>query len=183
MCEIWRDIPGYEGIYQASSEGRIRGIDGRKTTSLRHGDRCWKERVLKPKGCADFRKIGYRVSLWKDKKPRDFLVARLVACTFLGNLIETKMTVNHKDGNRLNNHIENLEWLTLGDNIRHGFATGLYRQNKIILMDMASGIVKQYRSYSQAGQSIGRSHGYISNCIKTGAEINGANGRRYTIKE
>ena len=70
--------------------------------------------------------IGYRVDLWKDGKPKTFLVARLVATTFLEDLIDTDMTVNHKDGNRLNNNIENLEWLSRADNIRYGFQNGQY---------------------------------------------------------
>ena len=179
MVETWKDIPGYEGLYQASSDGQIRGVGGRKTLSIRHGERHWKERILKPKGCADFRKIGYRVALWKDKQAHDYLVARLVACTFLENLLNTKMTVNHKDGNRLNNHIENIEWLSLGDNIRHGFANGLYRQNSIVLIDLSCGEKTSHRSYSMAGQAIGRSKGYISNCINTGSEIKGSDGKKY----
>ena len=52
---------------------------------------------------------GYRVDLWKDGKPKTFLVCRLVATTFLEDLIDTNMTVNHKDGNRFNNCIDNME--------------------------------------------------------------------------
>lgn len=69
--------------------------------------------------------------MWKDGKPKDFLVARLIATTFLEDLLETKMTVNHKDGNRLNNNVENLEWLSLADNIKYGFQYNQYPYKKI----------------------------------------------------
>ena len=102
MQEIWKDIPDYEGIYQASTLGNIRTVEGKTTFSVRHGERHWKSRILKGRG--DNYKTGRRVSLWKDKKCKDWLVARLVAITFLGKP-ETNLTVNHKDGNRLNNKI------------------------------------------------------------------------------
>lgn len=182
MEEQWKDIPGYEGIYQASTYGRIRSIEGKTTQSTWHGERRWKERVLKPKGCADYRKIGYRVSLWKDKKPRDFLVARLVATTYLGDNIETSLTVNHKDGDRLNNRIENLEWLTVAGNIQHGFMNDLYPQSRTTLVDTETGESFIYRSMSLACTSIGRSIGYIGLCIKKGRVIKSKSGKRYSVK-
>ena len=77
--EVWKDIPGYEDIYQASNYGRIRSSEGKTTYSRKHGVRHWKSRVLKLKVDNQFSK---RVSLWKDGKQKDFLVHRLVAATF-----------------------------------------------------------------------------------------------------
>lgn len=181
MDETWKDIPGYEGIYQASTYGRIRTADGKTTHSIRHGERHWGMRVLKPKGCAEFRRCGYRVSLWKDKRFKDYLVCRLVATTFLENLIDTKMTVNHKDGDRLNNHVGNLEWLTLSDNIRHGFLNNFFPQNQTKLTNVETGEVKTYRSMSEAGKHIGRSSGYISLCVKNGRNATASDGSAFTI--
>lgn len=166
--EIWKDIPGYEGIYQASSFGRIKSVSGKTTESVRHGTRHWKERILKPKGCKDYRRIGYRVNLWKDKKPKDFLVARLVCTTFHENWIGTKMTVNHKDGNRLNNRIENLEWLSRGDNARHAFETCIQPQNKVRLINISDGREEHFRSESCASRFLGRNNGYVSNRMNAG---------------
>lgn len=165
--EIWKDIPGYEGYYQASSMGRIRSIEGKVTHSIRHGRRVWHERIIKPKKCADFRHCGYRVTLWKDKQYKDCLVARLVATTFHENLIDSEMTVNHKDGDRLNNRIENLEWLSLADNIRHGFETGLYPQRRITLLS-DDGVSLAFRSMSEASRYLGKNPGYISNHLAKG---------------
>lgn len=167
MKEIWRDIPGYKG-YQASTLGRIRTYNKITFTKM-HGKRQWKNRILKFKPDYNSKNsqkqgTGYRVTLWKDGKGKDYLVARLVATTFLENLINTKMTVNHKNGNRLDNRVENLEWLSLSDNIRYGFENGQYKQYKTILYN--DNEKYEFRSQSQASLFLGRSVGYISNCIK-----------------
>lgn len=161
--EIWKDIPHYEGIYQASNLGRIRTCEGKTTYTKRHGVRHWKQRILKPKGITY--RTGYRVSLWKNGKSKDFLVARLVAMTFLR---ESDLTVNHIDGNRFNNNIENLEWVSLRENIQKGFETGLYPQKKVRITIKATGEIKEYRSLSQASQGLGFKVGYISNILKKG---------------
>jgi hypothetical protein len=166
--EIWKDIPGYEGFYQASSMGRIKSVEGKVTHSTRHGKRVWHERILKPKKCANFRLCGYRVTLWKNKQCKDYLVARLVATTFHENLIDTEMTVNHKDGDRLNNRINNLEWLTLADNIRHGFNTGLYHTQKQTVLTAPDGSVLTFQSRTEASAFLGKGHGYIHSHLSKG---------------
>ena len=175
--EKWKDIPGYEGIYQASTFGRIRTVEGKKTYSVYHGERTWTSRILKPKNGAE--PMGYRVSLWKDKKPKDYLVARLIGFTFLG-IPEHGMTINHKDGNRFNNDLSNLEWLTLGDNIRHGFDNGLYPQKKVILH--TDGTSREYRSMVEASKGLGRCQSYISLCVKHGRDAKDINNKIYKIK-
>lgn len=165
MKEIWKDIPNYEGIYQASNKGRIRTHANKTTYTKRHGLRKWKSRVLKFKS-SDHKRGGNRVSLWKDGKHKDFLVHRLIATTFLENLIDTKMTVNHKDGDRLNNYIDNLEWLSRAENIRHGFENGLYRQTSILIQKKENGNSLKFRSMAIASKYIGKNRGYISYKIK-----------------
>lgn len=162
MDEIWRDIPDYEGIYQASNLGRIRTSPNKTTFTDHHGARHWKVRILKGRG--DYKQTGRRVSLWKNGKSKDWLVARLVAITFLGKPTKEANTVNHKNGNRLDNRVENLEWLSLGDNIRHAFNTGLHKQHKIRLYNDYCDM--QFRSMSVASKFIGRNTGYISLCIQ-----------------
>ena len=180
--EIWKPIPGYEGLYEASSFGRIRTAEGKTTYSDLHGKRVWKQRILKPKACSNYNACGYRVSLWKDKKPKDFLVARLVCTTFHENLINTKMTVNHKDGNRLNNHIDNLEWLTLADNIRDGFKTGLYRSSqKPVSLLAQNGKEIYFDSISECSKFLGRNTGYVSMCVSRGRGVVSSSGNKYKI--
>jgi hypothetical protein len=122
------------------------------------------------------------VNLWNDGIHKDFLVARLVAVTFLG-VTPDGYTVNHIDGNRLNNAVSNLEWLSNGDNIRHVFQTGLYAkiQNPVILCN-ANG-VHSFPSKAEASRFLGRTNGYVSNCVKKGRRIQGSNGEIFDIVE
>lgn len=172
--ETWKDIPGYEGIYQASTLGNIRTVEGKTTFSKKHGIRHWKSRILKGRG--DNPKTGKRVSLWKDGKVKDWLVARLVAITFLGNPPEG-FTVNHKDGNRMNNAIENLEWLSLADNIRHGFATGLYPTKHITLS--RNGQKYEFESMAKCDRFLGRKPRYTSNSLKQRDTLCDVDGNKY----
>lgn len=163
MIEQWKDIPGYEGLYQASTEGRIRTAPGKTTRTDRHGDRHWKTRILKGRG--DNIRTGKRVSLWKDGKCKDWLQARLVALTWAPGFTEG-MTVNHINGNRLDNRVCNLEWLTLGDNIRHGFETGLYQKTqKEVTLKSPDGAILFFPSRAEACRYLGVSHSVVSCAI------------------
>ena len=128
--EEWKDIPGYEGLYQASTLGRIRTCEGKVTSSARFPHRVWKQRVMKQKLCKNSKgRFDCRVELWNGNTHRTWLVSRLVAITWCDGYRDG-WTVNHINGDSLDNRSENLEWLSHGDNIRHGFANGLYPQAK-----------------------------------------------------
>lgn len=182
MEEIWKDIPRYEG-YQASNLGRIRTYN-KTTYTEKHGVRHWKNRILKFKPFTSPNQrskqgMGYRVSLWKNGKEKTLLVARLVATTFLEDLIETNMTINHKNGNRLDNRVENLEWLSRSDNIKYGFENGQYKQHETILFNDTE--YHKFRSKSLAGVFLNRNHSYISNCIKNNRKIYSKDGIEYNV--
>lgn len=108
--EEWKDIPGYEGLYQISSFGRVKSMG-----TSRDGWR-FKEKILKlteePKG---YLKVGLR----KNGKLKTVRVHRLVAESFVPNP-ECFPEVNHKDENKSNNRVENLEWCTAKYNSRYG---------------------------------------------------------------
>ena len=126
----WKDIPGYEGLYQASINGEIRTCEGKTTSNARYGSRVWKQRILKFKTSINKKgRLDFRVELWKDGKHKTFLVSRLIALTWCEGY-QDGWTVNHKNGVSTDTRAENLEWLSHGDNIRHGFANGLYPQAK-----------------------------------------------------
>ena len=164
MEEIWKDIDGYIG-YQVSNLGRIRTHNKTTYTSI-HGERHWKDRIIKPKG--KNYKTGFRVDLWKDGKPHTLLVARLVAFTFYDEDINNyKLTVDHLDGNRLNNNINNLELVSLKENIQRGFNNGLYHnQTRIKLINKNNHYDRVFRSMSEASRVMNKNHGYISSKIK-----------------
>jgi len=161
--EKWKSIPGYEMLYEASSEGRIRTSEGKVTSSARFAHRVWKQRILKQKVARNKKgRTDCRVSLWKDGEERTWLVSRLVALTFCDGYSDG-LTVNHIDGNPMNNRADNLEWVTLKKNIQEGFRTGLYASQ---IPCEINGV--RYPSLSQAAKAIGRSRGYVTRCIIKG---------------
>lgn len=105
--EIWKDIPGYEGKYQVSNYGNIYSLRYKRHRKL------MKDRY------------GYSfVGLNADGKQHFFLVHRLVAEVFVQNP-KLKPEVNHIDGNKLNNHTDNLEWVDRNENMSHAHRSGL----------------------------------------------------------
>lgn len=120
--EVWKDIKGYEGFYQISNIGRVKSLVG--WNRHRYIQR---ELILKQ----TMSTTGYlKVELKKDGKRKSIKVHRLVASAFLDNP-EGKKTVNHKDGNKTNNEVSNLEWNTHSENINHAFETGLSHRTEI----------------------------------------------------
>lgn len=174
MEEIWKDIPDYEGIYQASNLGRIRTAPDKTTYTELRGIRHWEMRIMKGRG--NNKHTGARVGLWKNGKCKDWLVARLVAITFLGQPSADKNTVNHINGNRLDNRLENLEWLSLADNIRHAFDTNLNSQNIIITL-VRGDEERTFRSFCMASKFLGKSNGYVSFTLKRGGKLYDSYGR------
>ena len=173
MKEIWKDIPNYEG-YQASNLGRIRTYN-KITYTKKHGNRYWENRILKykekePKKHSKHQGkygTGYRVDLWKDGKPKTFLVSRLIAFTFYNeNINNHNLTVNHKDGNRLNNNIKNLELISLQENIQHAYDNGLNTHaKKIKITRKKDNFINIINSLKKGSILIGKNESYISNKI------------------
>lgn len=166
---MWKDIPGFDG-YQVSDDGRVRTHNKVSNTSI-HKNRHWKDRVLSPKKRSDGKRGGdYRVDLWKDGKPKCFKISRLVAFTFYGEDINnTDLTVNHIDGNWRNNRLENLELVSLKDNIRHAFRTGLMpTTRRTVVINKKTGERTEFVSMSEASRAIGKKSGYISDNCKLG---------------
>ncbi len=124
MVEEWKDIQGYEGIYQISNLGRVRSLD--RYTHVKcdkyEYDRKTKGRILKPK---TMKCRYYAVDLCNEKGVmKEFTIHRLVAQAFLPDF-DSSLTVNHKDGNHFNNCVNNLEMTTIVGNNNHALAQGL----------------------------------------------------------
>jgi len=117
MNEIWKDIAGYEGLYQVSNLGRIKSLPRNGTINL--------ERFIKPRVDSGYE----RVWLSKNNKTKPLKISRLVAMAFISNTYN-KPEVNHIDGNKLNNCVVNLEWVTKSENIKHAFYSGLAKPTK-----------------------------------------------------
>lgn len=175
MAECWKDISGYPG-YQVSDQGRVRTHEKVTWTEL-HGKRHWKDRILKQKVCKD---KCCRVSLWKDGEENSILVHRLVANEFIDKKIDTDLTVNHIDGNRLNNHVDNLEWVTRAKNIQLGFENGMYPMIAVTFMD-EDGVYIHFRSISKASKYIGRSNNYLSKHMKKDGVVYSNDGKKYYV--
>lgn len=121
MSEIWKDVVGYEGLYMVSSLGRIKSI-GRTVMRKDGREQYVKERIIKPY-CN--KANGYCIcSLSKNGKSIRPYIHIIVAKTFLDNP-EQKEQVNHINGIKTDNRVENLEWVTQSENMRHAFDTGL----------------------------------------------------------
>jgi len=110
--ETWRDIEGFEGYYQVSNLGRVKGV-ARDLPDGKH----IKEKIREPQGSTYL-----AIDLWKDNKSHNKLVHRLVAQAFLPNP-DNLPEVNHKDGNPRNNSVANLEWVSSSSNTAHRLAT------------------------------------------------------------
>lgn len=133
MQEIWKDIKGYEGLYQASNLGRIKSIP-------RIGTQTKKERIKKYVKSYN----GYlRVSLWKDGKSSVPTVHRIIAKTFIDDF-KDNLQVNHMDGNKENNAIDNLELVTPKENVKHALDNKLRKVHKILQKDKNGKIIKEW---------------------------------------
>ena len=179
--EQWKDIPGFEGLYQASTAGLIRSAPGKVTSSKRFSHRVWKTRILKHKIRVHGKRRDAAVTLWKDGKCKDYLVSRLVAMTWAEGYAPG-LTVNHIDGNPQNNNSTNLEWVTLSENIKKGYADGLFLSCQHSVQLVGDECTMNFESMAAASRFLGRNSGYVSNMTKANRPITAADGKRYTIK-
>lgn len=127
--EEWKDIPGYDEYYQASNFGRIRSKDRiiKRTRNLKKHEYYREGRTLKPhvEGSGYWQVLIIFPGFRKHMK-----VHRLAAFAWLPNPLNKKC-INHKDGNKANNCISNLEWVTHGENLVHAHLTGLKKPQQL----------------------------------------------------
>lgn len=141
--EIWKDIEGYEGLYQVSNLGRVRSFD--RYVNAKGGGRSFRKgRILK----AGKTKQGYSFVALTNEKSKQFTVHRLVAQAFLKKQNFRKV-VNHIDGNKENNSVTNLEYVTSSENTKHAYKTGLKIASKKLKSDDVKTIRETYKPYDK----------------------------------
>ncbi|MBP2652625.1 MAG: EnPhEFRM31 [Firmicutes bacterium] len=154
--EIWKDVEDYEGIYQVSNLGNVRSLNYRR-----------KGLISNVKQGIDH--YGYpKIRLYKNGVRLEYKVHRLVAKAFLDNSMGLP-EVNHKDYNRKNNNISNLEWVSKLDNIIHQSKRGLFGRQattrRIIAIPINGGETLLFNSVKEASQGIGVAQCCISYCL------------------
>jgi hypothetical protein len=117
--EIWKDIDGYDSAYQVSNLGRIKSIERIVKDSIGR-TRKLKEKYIKTHLFGEYLGVNLRIN----NEYKQISIHRAIATAFIPNL-ENKPEVNHIDGNKLNNSIDNLEWVTYSENIIHAYKSGL----------------------------------------------------------
>lgn len=173
MQEIWKDIPGYEGYYQASNLGLIRSID--RTIKTKYNKLVpLKGKILKQHIDA----CGYSyVSMYKNNKHSTLAVHRLVAMAFIPNP-ENKSDVNHKNCIKTCNVVNNLEWMTRSQNVKHAFDNGLgtkywegkfgkhhHSSKKINQLDLNGNFIKSWDGITEASRHLPVTRKGISNAL------------------
>ena len=122
--ETWRNIRGFEGYYQISNLGNVISLD--RDVIVNGGIRKYTSKSI----ILSKEKDGYlTVTLWRDSKSKSYRVHRLVADAFIDNNDNLEI-VNHIDGNKKNNSVENLEWCNVKHNTNHAFSTGLRKSGE-----------------------------------------------------
>ena len=122
--EVWKDVKGYKGLYQVSNLGRVKSLDRKidvKAKDKKKHKRKYKETILKQ---CDNGNVYLYVNLYKNKKVCRKRVNRLVAIAFLDNPNNYPI-VNHINGIKTDNRLENLEWVTHQENILHAIDNGM----------------------------------------------------------
>lgn len=162
--EVWKDIKGYEGFYKASNLGHIFSV--KRNIILKGG--------INSDGY-------YTVMLFKNGIGKSYKVHRLIAETFIFNK-KNLPQINHINGNKIDNRVENLEFVTSKENIKHAWehklAKGKYgkygnRAVKIIQLDLNNKEIKKYNSIMEAEKQTNISHTAISNCLKNLSKTSG----------
>ena len=157
--EVWRDVHGYEGLYKVSDKGNIYSVRRLNSRGYKCGGR-----VLTP----TYNENGYLIiGLCKNGIKKSKRVHRLVAEAFVPNH-NSYLEINHKDENKTNNNVENLEWCTREYNMNHGTRNARASQTqskKVKAVNVESGEVLIFISVREAGNK-GYDQGNVSRACR-----------------
>ncbi len=154
--EVWKDVEGYETLYQVSDLGRIKSLSRIQSTRKIISEEIIMVGYIKPNGYKTF-------TLHKDKKKTTFLIHQIVAKAFIPNP-DNRTQINHKDGNPLNNNIDNLEWCTQSENNFHAYRVlgkkahflgkVTPKAKQLQQLDLNGNLIKEWESISKAAKSL-----------------------------
>lgn len=153
--EEWKNIDGYEGLYQVNNYGRVKSLQ-KQAGFVKNGDR-----ILKASPVATY----LQVVLSKDGKHKNCKVHKLVAEAFIKNDKDLRY-VNHKDLNRYDNNVENLEWVTSKENVNYSVNLGSYNNTIVGQYDKNNNFIKAYISIEDASRQTGIDNRAISKVCK-----------------
>lgn len=150
--EIWKDVVGYEGIYQVSNLGRVKSLPRNGTIK--------QERILKP-----HRVQGYLLAeLFNRGAHKGKRIHRLVAEAFIPNP-DNKREVNHIDGDKHNNRVENLEWVTSSENQLHAaYVIKTHKMSVVLQKDLDGKPIKKWYGVKVAADALGIQAADICHC-------------------
>lgn len=172
MEEIWKDIEGYEGIYRVSTLGRIRSLDRTVECKYKNGLVYYKNlkgRIIKPaKGTSGYLGVG----LARGGKVKSKMVHRFVAKAFIP-IIKGKEEVNHINGDKHDNRVSNLEWVTPSENHIHAVKAGLHvsgktdkRSKKVVQKTLEGSVLRYFWGTREASRETGIPQSMISDCCR-----------------
>jgi hypothetical protein len=157
MTIIWKPIIGYENYYEISNFGEIRSIQNKS------------KKIIKPY----ITNRGYlRIRLFKNKIRTAFTIHRLVGINFIPNT-ENKSYINHIDGNKQNNNVSNLEWVTHSENEKHASENNLKNSKSIIQYDLNGNKINEFNSIKNASIMTGIHKCGISKCCNNKMKTSG----------
>ena len=170
--EIWKDIPGYDGLYQVSNTGRVKSLARR----VKRGFCCvWvDEQIMTIHNCKS-KGYGYyaQVTLFKNGKQRSFRIHRLVAMAFVERVPGCDQ-VDHINGNKLDNRADNLRWVTQSENTNNPITKS--RSKKLVKVNCYSldgSFIKSYSSLTNASRDLGVPISSISQILNKKKGMNG----------
>jgi hypothetical protein len=154
MEQEWKPVKNYEGLYEINEQGKVRSLQKRNANNI------MPQRI----GRGGY----YTVRLSKIGKDTTVYIHRLLGFAYIPN-VDDKPFINHINGDKLDNRIENLEWCTHSENMKHAYKTGLLKVKSTSVIDICTG--KTYNSIKEASEAINISYGtcrnYLNGNIKT----------------
>lgn len=172
MEEIWKDIVGYEGLYQVSNLGRVKSLP--RLHKYVHGYYMTKEKILSPRVCGKQREY-LAVALNVDGKTKQYKIHRLVATAFIPNPYGYN-EINHKDENKGNNKVGNLEWCSRSYNVNYGCRIEKQRKaliKPVVAYSKSNKFVREFNSIVDASKFAKVDATNISRACKKEGRISG----------